>query len=465
MARGESDDVLIVGVEENDPECFCVGVTTGKAAKKRHGRNDKGKTPACILGKRWARTSLSTADMPIVLDGDETACQLLDVVATGRRSLDSPTKPRGEHAREISRVDVTEVDWVPLPEKASVSPCIVKSCSDTQTTAGTDVSDEQGLPCEKDGPTKRVPTSCFPAEQANPRASSSTLSSPSTSAPASRQDAASGRSSGTSGADLQPSTSNSGPTSLSHNYIESDYQIALQLSADSNLGGSSLDAVSLLDAELARSLQAEEYKLAEGSLTLTGVEPGKTKKRKRESLSQSDSAPQAPAFSSAPTTSKLPATSQLSSPSLTDSSSSNEETLMHTDTDTDAPTSTATQQPLHTYPHPPTWTPCPNCPPGLQRRYHLIAVTMFSDEWERVSRPLSAAGYTVTSMKRIQNETLWQRLQSECQLMLRGRHEGYDLNERLLYHTSRADKSVICEEGLDQRLSRCGNFGNGIYFR
>ena len=43
--------------------------------------------------------------------------------------------------------------------------------------------------------------------------------------------------------------------------------------------------------------------------------------------------------------------------------------------------------------------------------------------------------------------------------------ERSDVNERFLYHTSRSEVSVICEEGLDQRLSGKGNFGNGIYFR
>lgn len=51
------------------------------------------------------------------------------------------------------------------------------------------------------------------------------------------------------------------------------------------------------------------------------------------------------------------------------------------------------------------------------------------------------------------------------------RPAGRDLNEMLLYHTTSASKEVICEEGLDQRLSGMnykndfGNFGKGIYFR
>ena len=49
--------------------------------------------------------------------------------------------------------------------------------------------------------------------------------------------------------------------------------------------------------------------------------------------------------------------------------------------------------------------------------------------------------------------------------MRNDRPAGRDLNETLLYHTTSASKEVICEEGLDQRLSRQGRFGHGIYFR
>ena len=57
---------------------------------------------------------------------------------------------------------------------------------------------------------------------------------------------------------------------------------------------------------------------------------------------------------------------------------------------------------------------------------------------------------------------LWERLCYEKRLMLR---ERSDVNERFLYHTSKSKVSVICEEGLDQRLSGMGLFGHGIYFR
>lgn len=111
---------------------------------------------------------------------------------------------------------------------------------------------------------------------------------------------------------------------------------------------------------------------------------------------------------------------------------------------------------------PTCWTGCPKCLPTDQRRYHVIDVDQGSSEWDVVSRPLTNVNFVVVNVKRIQNESLWQRLCYEKQLMLR---ERIDVNMQLLYHTSRANTSVICEEGLDVRLSRNGLFGNGIYFR
>ena len=122
----------------------------------------------------------------------------------------------------------------------------------------------------------------------------------------------------------------------------------------------------------------------------------------------------------------------------------------------------------HASPPPPWWTVCPNCAPNAVRKYHLIDISPASEEWSRVTAPLTRAGYTVTKLQRIQNQLLWNRLQLEKQLMSQNRPPGRDLNEKLLYHTTTASKGVICEEGLDQRLSGKNfknNFGNGIYFR
>lgn len=110
---------------------------------------------------------------------------------------------------------------------------------------------------------------------------------------------------------------------------------------------------------------------------------------------------------------------------------------------------------------PTCWTQCPKCLPTDKRRYHLIEVTSGSSEWQVVSDPLIKVNFTVHKVQRVQNESLWQRLMFEKNLMLRDRE---DVNMQLLYHTTRAKAPVICEEGLDLRLSRNGRFGNGIYF-
>lgn len=110
------------------------------------------------------------------------------------------------------------------------------------------------------------------------------------------------------------------------------------------------------------------------------------------------------------------------------------------------------------------WTECDKCG-SYERRYHLIEVQPNCHEWLNVCTPLLKVNFLVLRLLRIQNKTLWHRLQCERQLMYRTHFESFDLNERLLYHTSRSSTEVICAEGLDQRLGGVGAFGRGIYFR
>lgn len=127
-------------------------------------------------------------------------------------------------------------------------------------------------------------------------------------------------------------------------------------------------------------------------------------------------------------------------------------------------TSTSTSQPLLARP-PAWWTTCPNCSPDSNRKYHLIEITPSENEWISITLPLQNAGFTAKRLQRIQNIKLYQRLQFEKESMKMERSEDYQLNERLLYHTSSAGVDVISGEGLDQRLSRKGRFGSGVYFR
>lgn len=108
------------------------------------------------------------------------------------------------------------------------------------------------------------------------------------------------------------------------------------------------------------------------------------------------------------------------------------------------------------------WSPCPT---NSSCKYHLIEISRGSSEWEQVTTPFRDAGFTPQRLQRVQNIQLYQRLQFEKQTMQMDREDGYQVNERLLFHTTAAAVSVICSEGLDQRLSRRGRFGSGVYFR
>ena len=129
-------------------------------------------------------------------------------------------------------------------------------------------------------------------------------------------------------------------------------------------------------------------------------------------------------------------------------------------------TSASTSQPLLARP-PAWWTTCPNCSSDSNCRYHLIEISPGENEWIGITQTLKNAGFTAKRLQRIQNIKLYQRLQFEKESMKteRAEEEDYQLNERLLYHTSSAGVPVICGEGLDQRLSHKGRFGSGVYFR
>ena len=486
MARSASDEVLLLRVENNDPDCVCVGATPGRAGKGKRGGGT-------CFGKKRRRKSLSTADVPIVVDGDETAYQVVDsptvteVSETGentdrssRASLGGPrgvgtrVKSSGTRTRPIAIVDPNaslevvedvEVEDHPLPKKA----CMVSFHGVTPASASKGGHGECSSSSD-DNCLSSLPSSSLSAAQTEPSAAQTDLSAsqtdpPSVSSAQPPSPTATSSSlrqsmSGISGTDLDAlsldATSCDGPSSLSSDRVDSDYQLALQLNKVLNESTSVvLTGSEAADAELARSLQEEEYRQAEKGLAITGVEPGKPARSKEGGPSHiqsethfsgvsSQPAPVCSMASSAPT---FPATSEPSTSSLPINQP------------------TAPQQASQIFPLPPTWIQCPNCPPELPRRYHLIPIQPDSEEWEKISVPLNRVDFVVAWAKRIQNEALWQRLQLERQLMLRGRPKWYNVNGRLLYHTSQADRNVICDEGLDQRLSRSGNFGGGIYFR
>ena len=292
-------------------------------------------------------------------------------------------------------------------------------------------------------------------------------------------------------------------------YVDADYKLALELNKQLNYSASkkSQAAFNSLDEQLARKLQEEEYSQRRTSTSDEQLASDKELARKLQdeeevmivktfqhksaekdssvqilkttrieiaASSQSESSlPSVGAstsvLSSGPSTSLTANPFQLSVSSAGPSVSSvipppfSGSASSQGDAATSSGTSFGSSHSINYLPS--TWTTCPTCPPDAVRKYHLIEVTLGSEEWSHVASPLDSAGFTVKRVQRIQNASLWQRLQYEKQLMTQSRPAEFDLNEKLLYHTSRAEKMVICEEGLDQRLSRSGNFGTGIYFR
>lgn len=109
------------------------------------------------------------------------------------------------------------------------------------------------------------------------------------------------------------------------------------------------------------------------------------------------------------------------------------------------------------------WQPMPeNCP----KNYELFMVLPGTEEYNKVTQQfLHQPLLSVYSVKRIQNIEFLKRYTLEKKLILSIRGRDFNLNEHRLFHTSTANPDDICEQGLDNRLSRSGgSFGAGIYF-
>lgn len=109
------------------------------------------------------------------------------------------------------------------------------------------------------------------------------------------------------------------------------------------------------------------------------------------------------------------------------------------------------------------WQPMPeSCP----RNYELFMVLPGTEEYDKVTQQFLHQPLSVYSVKRIQNLEFLKRYTLEKKLILSVRGKDFNLNEQRLFHTSAANPDDICEQGLDNRLSRHGgSFGAGIYFR
>ena len=121
------------------------------------------------------------------------------------------------------------------------------------------------------------------------------------------------------------------------------------------------------------------------------------------------------------------------------------------------------------------WTRCPKCSPETNKPYHLIHLSLTEDPsseqlvdtltTQKILYSFIKCNLQVVSILRIQNPSLWRRYGAEKACMVAERGRDFNLNEELLFHTSRSPSKSICSEGLDMRLSRTGFFGKGIYFR
>ena len=109
------------------------------------------------------------------------------------------------------------------------------------------------------------------------------------------------------------------------------------------------------------------------------------------------------------------------------------------------------------------WQPMPeSCP----KNYELFMVLPGTEEYNKVTQQFLHQPLSVYSVKRIQNLEFLKRYTLEKKLILSVRGKDFNLNEQRLFHTSAANPDDICEQGLDNRLSRHGgSFGAGIYFR
>lgn len=108
---------------------------------------------------------------------------------------------------------------------------------------------------------------------------------------------------------------------------------------------------------------------------------------------------------------------------------------------------------------PVNWTS--NCEQSI---YDIVTLTPGEKEYDYICDEMKSAGIQLTKIQRLENIHLLDRFKSETEHIKKRRQLGFNMNIKYLYHGTKVDKSRVCEEGLDQRLSRMGFFGKGIYF-
>uniref|UniRef100_K1R3F2 Poly [ADP-ribose] polymerase n=1 Tax=Magallana gigas TaxID=29159 RepID=K1R3F2_MAGGI len=103
--------------------------------------------------------------------------------------------------------------------------------------------------------------------------------------------------------------------------------------------------------------------------------------------------------------------------------------------------------------------------PMSHSMFRLILLSRGDPECDRIYCDMEKVGLHVVKVERLQNLDSLEKFKSETRHMSKRKDPGEDLNIRYLYHGTSVNKTCICEEGLDQRLSRMGFFDiDDIFF-
>lgn len=107
------------------------------------------------------------------------------------------------------------------------------------------------------------------------------------------------------------------------------------------------------------------------------------------------------------------------------------------------------------------WSRDPQKPSQL---YQLVVLEKGEPEFDIIAEEFKKAHIDIKKIERLQNSRILDRFKVEMDDVVQHKPVGFNRNIRYLYHGTSVAKERICEEGLDQRLSRMGYFGKGIYF-
>lgn len=85
-------------------------------------------------------------------------------------------------------------------------------------------------------------------------------------------------------------------------------------------------------------------------------------------------------------------------------------------------------------------------------------------EYLKIKSDLENAGLELKRLVKLTNTGLAELFDAEADYLVKVKPPGSSLNIQYFYHGTTAPFEQICDEGLDERLSRSGRFGSGIYF-